>query len=326
MALSNRLAFVAAALAAACSTAAGQQPRPDVPAPAGDTSALLARIARWRVATVPGTGPYPATRVEDPTLPTHTIYRPADLSRVPGKLPIVAFGNGGCRNTSVELTAFLADIASRGYVVVAQGRNDVLFAEDYSLTSNGHPVQVVDPARLTRGIDWATAEGSRPGSPYYSRLDDTKVAYVGHSCGGRQALSASVDRRTKATIVLNSGYPPPGEPASTNPTSRPVPEVPWSALRAPMLILGGGPRDSAYNRTNYNFRETTLPAFKAHLDLGHTGPYDSEIPDQRWVKVVVGWLDWHLKGDEKAKALFVGPKCGVCVDPDWTEVASKHLK
>ena len=34
----------------------------------------------------------------DPNLPTYTIYRPANLGKVPGKLPLVAFGSGGCFN------------------------------------------------------------------------------------------------------------------------------------------------------------------------------------------------------------------------------------
>ena len=41
-----------------------------------------------------GTGPFPAILEQDPSLPTHTVYRPQDLSKVKGKLPIVAWGNG----------------------------------------------------------------------------------------------------------------------------------------------------------------------------------------------------------------------------------------
>jgi hypothetical protein len=43
-------------------------------------------------------GPYAITIEADPSLPTHTIYRPADLSTFRGDLPIVAWGNGACSN------------------------------------------------------------------------------------------------------------------------------------------------------------------------------------------------------------------------------------
>ena len=43
-------------------------------------------------------GRYAAVMEMDTTLADHTVYRPADLSKVPGKLPVVSFGNGGCIN------------------------------------------------------------------------------------------------------------------------------------------------------------------------------------------------------------------------------------
>ena len=59
----------------------------------------------------------------DPSLPTHAIYRPRDLRPFGAKLlmPIVAFGNGGCRNGSGEFRNFLSDLASHGYLIVAIG-------------------------------------------------------------------------------------------------------------------------------------------------------------------------------------------------------------
>src|SRR3712207_5557475 len=46
-----------------------------------------------------GTGPYPALKEVDPLLPTHVVYRPADLSRLgKKKLGVLVWGNGGCRD------------------------------------------------------------------------------------------------------------------------------------------------------------------------------------------------------------------------------------
>jgi hypothetical protein len=41
-------------------------------------------------------GPYKVQEMMEPSLARHTVYRPIDLKAVKGKLPIMAFGNGGC--------------------------------------------------------------------------------------------------------------------------------------------------------------------------------------------------------------------------------------
>ena len=70
-----------------------------------------------------GTGPYPAIVEADPTLATHTIYRPQalDIFGTTLRLPIVAWGNGGCTNSSFPFRNFLLEIASHGFLVVAIG-------------------------------------------------------------------------------------------------------------------------------------------------------------------------------------------------------------
>jgi dienelactone hydrolase len=284
-----------------------------------------ARFAEWRLHPLSGSGPYRATRVEEASLPTRTIYRPADLAGVKARLPIVAFGNGGCRNTSVEFTAFLAEIASHGYLVVAAGRNDVDFAMGMApgTSRNGMPTQVLDPGILTRGVDWAIAENSRKASPYHGKIDTKAIAYMGQSCGGYQALTASRDPRTTTTVVLNSGYfknLPPGLPHVQLPQ-----RASWSELHAPIAYFIGGPKDAAYTPSRENFAEIeSLPVFKAQLPVGHTGAYPG--PDMRWTKAVIAWLDWQLKANEQAKGMFVGAQCGLCTDSNWFEVVSKNLK
>ena len=39
---------------------------------------------------------------------------------------------------------------------------------------------------------------------------------------------------------------------------------------------------------------------------------------------VTAWLQWQLRGDANAKAMFVGPDCGLCRDSKWT-VVTKNL-
>ena len=72
-----------------------------------------------------GTGPYPALMMTESTLPTHTVFRPKDLSAwgEDKPLPIIAWGNGACANSPWEHVNFLSEVASHGFLVVAIGPN-----------------------------------------------------------------------------------------------------------------------------------------------------------------------------------------------------------
>ena len=139
------------------------------------------RFEEWRLHPYASNGDFPATREEPQSLPTHTVYRPADLSKT-FKLPILLWANGGCRNTSVEFTRFLGEIASHGYLVLAVGRSDIPFMlVNYNggLGVTGSnvpskttaPLQINDPDYIIRALDWATAENNRPASDLYGKLD-----------------------------------------------------------------------------------------------------------------------------------------------------------
>jgi dienelactone hydrolase len=74
------------------------------------------------------------------------------------------------------------------------------------------PPRPADPNRKTvtvdlieRGIDWAIAENTRQGSKFFGKLDTSKVAVMGMSCGGIVALGAGTDPRVSAVGIWNSG-------------------------------------------------------------------------------------------------------------------------
>ena len=76
-----------------------------------------------RIVEEGGTGPYKAIMMEAPTLTTHTIFQPQDLS-VFGEgnlLPVLVWGNGGCANSPSGHVNFLNEVASQGFLVVAIG-------------------------------------------------------------------------------------------------------------------------------------------------------------------------------------------------------------
>jgi hypothetical protein len=57
----------------------------------------------------------------DPSLPNHTIYKPANINAVSGTLPVVTWGNGGCSGNGLDQRNFNLEIASHGFVVIASG-------------------------------------------------------------------------------------------------------------------------------------------------------------------------------------------------------------
>ena len=283
----------------------------------------LALLNDFRLHPYAGTGPYPAVRVEPASAPMHTLYYPADQAKA-GKLPIILWANGNCRNTSVQYTRFLGEVASHGYFVVANGRNDIPYFGLPVLVApkpgDQRPIRAVnDPALLIAGLEWAIREDARRGGPYYKRLDTAHVVAIGQSCGGVQAFRAAKDPRIRAVAVLNNWFP--FEAPNPNPANPPLPE--WSAnrLNIPGAMFTGGPIDLAYILAENAFAAIPegVPVVKVHIPaMGHTGAYPR--PDPRWTGAVVSWLDWVAKGSQAGRAAFAGPRCGLCGDKDvWLE-------
>ena len=140
-----------------------------------------------------GTGQYKAILTGEPSLPTHAIYRPRDLRPFGGRnlLPIVAFGNGGCRNTSGEFRNFLSDLASQGFLVVAigpAGNAVVMGSEERTNTTVA--------SQLLDAVTWATAENARAGSAYFQKLDVSKVAVSGNPAARRRRSKSPQTRES----------------------------------------------------------------------------------------------------------------------------------
>ena len=223
----------------------------------------------------------------------------------------------------MEFTRFLGELASHGYLVIAIGRTDIPFlvirgsiaAVANEKDANGNPLIVGDPTTLIKGMDWAIAENSRRDSVLFGRVDTSKVAAIGQSCGGPQAFRAAKDPRITTVIALNSSFPTQAAPEMVGGA-----KDGWTAekLSIPAAIFTGGPADSGYSGAEQSYKAlaANLPVLKASLNtVGHTGAYP--MPDLRWSSAVLAWLDWRLKGDRRAEGMFAGPDCALCKDPDW---------
>ena len=225
-------------------------------------------------------------------LPDHTIYRP---DRLPTgvRLPIVAWCNGACSADGTWFEEILTEWASHGFLVVANGRPGGFGQTDAEM--------------LTESIDWAIAESSRRPSKYYGRIDTTKVAVMGQSCGGLETYEIGDDPRITTTVLWNSGLLSDADNAQL------------ARLHAPIAYFTGGPSDIAYPNAVDDFARLPrgLPAFIGHYgDVGHFGTF-RDADGGEYGRVGTAWLKWQLRGDAAAGALFSGAACGLCSGTPW---------
>jgi len=246
--------------------------------------------------------------------PRLALYRPAKLDAFPKKdtLPIVVWGNGGCALDSKSFGGYLGNLASHGYLVVT------------TASPEG-----ANPARATAddlkaALDWSQAEASRGGSPLAGKIDKQHVAVMGVSCGGFLTVALSSDPRVSTIGVFNSGVQPPaagGGGGAAFATTDALPKI-----HTPTLYLNGGEPDfmMATSKANFDAINNVPIFYGSRSNAGHSATYFHPGGGE-FANVSVAWLDWQLKGDKKASAMFVGDKCGLCTNPNW-ETHSKKLK
>ncbi len=246
----------------------------------------------------------------DPGISEGTIYRPADLGG-DEKYPILVWGEGACSQNGLSNATAMAEIASHGYFVVADG------------TPNGTGNRPMDRSDLeTMGapliayIDWAIAENEKPCSAYFQSLDTTKIAANGFSCGGLMAQAVASDPRMITWGVTSSGM------AGAD-------QAFYDSIHTPVLFVEGGPAEVAYDGGLEGYEKVSalgVPVLWFSKDLGHGG--DLFQPDGGdFTRINLAWLDWWLKGDETAtgKGLLLGPSCPYCSDTSW-EVMSANIQ
>jgi len=264
------------------------------------------------------TGPLAVTVEVDPTLTHHTIFRPASLPGASaGKLPVVVFAGGGCRNAGARFGQLLGEIASHGYFVVSLGEigdpvkdADPSHDPDY----NGRPTNT-DVSQIDYAASWVRAANARKGGRFAGRLDLSHIALMGQSCGGVQSLDAAARLSGISTlVVLNSGLFADDRKMGGSQIKR----ADLAKIRIPTLVLLGGKGDIAYENGQANFDLLTgAPVFLGSADYGHRATW-FEKNGGLFGTVVRDWLDWQLKGSPIAARRFAGSDCGLCRDPAWS--------
>jgi dienelactone hydrolase len=264
-------------------------------------------------------GPHKVRVESDPGLSGYVVYTP-DAASTTQKLPIVVWGNGGCLKAGLLYAAYNLEIASHGFLVIADGDADWGGGGDVS----GNSSMAADGTAMVTAIDWALKENDRPCSRYYHRLETTKIAANGTSCGGLMSLGAAADPRVTTIIAWNSGLFERDQKV-------------YDAFHTPVLYVNGGSTDisTPNGEADFNAYSGSQPFFwgveerQEWKDAGGiTGHIFSFFDDNGGEAAQVGlaWFRWHLLNDDGAAArrMFSGKDCGLCKDSHWT-IKKKNL-
>ena len=233
-----------------------------------------------------GSGPYKSVLVGDPNLKTHTLYRPRDLTVFGAnlKLPVVAYGNGACRNASYEVRNFLTEVASHGFLVVAIGPVIPTIAGGAYVSGPTKSAQLLD------AVDWATCRERAPGQrtlrkgghfegggdgPFLrraaghrgvhgsSRYDHSDVEQRHHWGASRATGGSASGSNTRAGRGGPGGMP--GMPAVTKDQ--------LAKLHAPIAYIIGGKSDIAHDNAADDFAKIeSVPVVMANREAAALDP------------------------------------------------------
>jgi hypothetical protein len=233
----------------------------------------------------------------------YSAYRPAVWPSTP--VPVITWGNGTCAQPE-GYGALLRYVASYGYFVIAANERQVGTANTTG-TGSAQP--------MLRALDYAAAANMDSTSPYYKKLDLTKVGAMGHSQGGSATVTAASDSRIKDIIIFNGGD---------------TAVKPYLAISGDMDVTGysaAGMAMAANSATvpaaylyYHNPAGASADAIKGHLVL--------MLTPERVTGPTVAWWNWMFNGDATGKAQFLpASTCGLCTDTtDYAYGTNSQLK
>lgn len=255
----------------------------------------------FRVATDKNVGPT-AGALPDPVYGDEQqrfhVYRPENLATSGYLHPILIWANGYGDNPEQnppkcitnaaqnkwcgQYSPILIHLASHGFVVVA------------SLST----VTGREPYPTLVGLTWIIQQNEDPSSPYYQRLDTSKIGQLGHSFGGMSTCLTASDPRYKALATICG-------------TSDPL-----KGVHTPMLFFCGGKdgtvKCDGVKNTFLSVKDQ--PAFFINeVDADH-GSWVYTGASGVALSVAAAWFRVYLMNDTANRKYFYGPNCTFCTD------------
>jgi dienelactone hydrolase len=158
----------------------------------------------------------------------HTIYMPLQPTRGES-LPVLLWSEGGCANDGKAFVEFLTNIASYGFIVLANGPPG---------GAGSTTAQYVKDA-----AQWISAKAGTCGR--YHHVDADRMAAAGQSCGGLETYQMRDEENIRTLGIFNSGFVPGDRGPLPNDTIVEGPDT-IKKVHKPVFYFLGGSTDVAY--------------------------------------------------------------------------------
>ncbi|MDO5577241.1 MAG: hypothetical protein Q4F84_09185 [Fibrobacter sp.] len=229
------------------------------------------------------------------------VYRPKDLAKSEYLHPILIWANGfgdnpeqnppdcitnsGQNKWCGQYSPIIKHLASHGFVVVA------------SLSSVTGRTDANGKYPTTIGLDWIIEQNDDPQSPYYHKLDTSKIGQLGHSFGGMSTCLTASDPRFKALATICG-------------TSE------LKGVHTPMLFYCGG-RDNTVScdgvKNTYK-SVTDQPAFFMNEKTADHGSWVYTGASGVSLTAAAAWFRTYLMNDTECRKYFYGQNCRFSTD------------
>jgi len=229
------------------------------------------------------------------------VYRPKNLATSGYLHPILIWANGYTDNPEQkppecvtnsstgqwcgQYLPMVQHLASHGFVVVAS-----LSTATGSKGSDGLYPTIV-------GMNWIIKQNDSVGSPYYQRLDTSRIGQLGHSFGGMSTCLTAADPRYKALATICG-----------------TKEL--TGVHTPMLFFCGG-KDGTVPCTGVRDVFLTVknqPAFYVNELNSDHGSWVYQQAKGVSLSAAAAWFRVYLMNDTANRKYFFGSNCTFCSD------------